>query len=360
MRLLDSSGIRKVFDMAAAMKRPIDFSIGQPHFDVPDYVKTAAISAIRRGRNRYTVTQGIPSLRAAIQRMLKKSRGIEPEGLIVTSGVTGGLFLALQVLVNPGDEVIFADPYFVMYKHITNLCGGVPVCVDTYPDFTLTAARLAKHITPKTRMVLLNSPSNPTGRIIPAPELKRIAALCRKHKLLVISDEIYDCFAYEQEAHSIASIYPNTLLLGGFSKSHALTGWRVGYAAGPKEITGEMAKLQQYSFVCAPSFAQEAAAAALGRKFHNFAADYRRKRDLVYKALVDAGYDVVKPDGAFYFFPRCPWGTDQEFVAEAIRRELLIIPGSVFSERNTQFRMAYAASDSTIARGLKVLRGLAK
>jgi aspartate aminotransferase/aminotransferase len=174
----------------------------------------------------------------------------------------------------------------------------------------------------------------------------------------LISDEIYDHFTYVDRPPSIGSLYPNTLVMGGFSKSHAMTGWRVGYAAGPKEIVQEMTKLQQFSFVCAPSFAQFAALKTFETDTRGYRDDYRRKRDTIYDGLRRAGYQVQQPGGAFYIFPKVPWGSDHEFVAEAIRHELLIIPGSVFSEKATHARISYAASDETIARGLEVLRKL--
>ena len=360
MAKLDSSGIRKVFDLAAAMKNPINLSIGQPDFDVPEPVKEAAIEAIRAGQNRYTVTQGIPQLHDAIRRRIVRDKRVEPEGILVTSGVSGALMLAILVLVNEGDEVIIPDPYFVMYKHLVNLCGGTPVFADTYPDFRVTAGRIARKITSKTKLLLLNSPANPTGAVMEEAELPKIAALSKKHNLVVISDEIYDFFSYEGGIQSIAALYPNTLLMGGFSKSHAMTGWRLGYVAGPKEIVGEMTKLQQFSFVCAPSFAQVAGITALETDTSPFRELYRAKRDLIYSGLRDAGYEVQKPGGAFYIFPKAPWGTGQEFVAEAIRNQLLIIPGSVFSERTTHLRISYAATDETIRLGLEVLRRIAR
>ena len=358
MAELDASGIRKVFDLAATMTDPINLSIGQPDFDIPQPVQEAAIAAIRQGKNRYTVTQGIPELHAALRKCIVAQKGFEPDGLLVTSGVSGALVLAFLTLVNEGDEVLIPDPYFVMYKHLVNLCGGVPIFVDTYPDFVVTAERLQRHITPKTKLLLLNSPANPTGALIPDAELSAIAAMAVEHGLLVISDEIYDFFAYDGLSKSVGAICPNTLVMGGFSKSHAMTGWRLGYVAGPKDIIQEMTKLQQFSFVCAPSFAQAAGLVALETDTSAYVETYRRKRDVIYEGLKDAGYEVEKPSGAFYIFPKAPWGTDHEFVAEAIRNQLLIIPGSVFSEKNTHLRISYAATDETIRKGLEVLRKL--
>jgi len=360
MAKLDSSGIRKVFDLAATMTNPVNLSIGQPDFDVPDGVKDAAIEAIRAGKNKYTVTQGIAEMHSALRAKLKREKGIEADGFLVSSGVSGALLLAFLVLINDGDEVIIPDPYFVMYKHLVNLCGGVPVFVDTYPDFAVTAERLRARVTEKTKMILLNAPGNPTGALIAEAELAKIAALAREQDVVLLSDEIYDCFVYDGVLPSVGALYPKTLVMGGFSKSHAMTGWRLGYAAGPAEIIQEMTKLQQFSFVCAPSFAQYAGVAALGVDTSSYRDAYRKKRDTAYAGLKDAGYEVELPGGAFYIFPKTPWGTDMEFVAEAIRNELLIIPGSVFSEKNTHFRISYAAADETIEKGLEILRKLIK
>ncbi len=357
---IDASGIRKVFDLAATMKDPINLSIGQPDFDVPEPIKEAAIAAIRAGHNRYTVTQGIPELHAAIRKMLKESKGFEPEATLLTSAVSGGLTLAFLASVNPGDEVIIPDPYFVIYKHLATLCGAKAVFLDTYPDFRLRREALAPLISERTKMLVVNSPCNPTGAVYSAAELGMVADLVRGRDILVVSDETYEAFVYDEPYVSMASIYPRTLLLSGFSKTYAMTGWRLGYAAGPEPLIAAMTKLQQYTFVCAPSFAQRAGLAALEHDTAPLIAGYRRKRDLIYNGLRDAGYEAQKPRGSFYIFPRVPWGTDMEFVEAAIRNNLLIIPGSVFSERGTHFRIAFPVADATIERGLEVLRRLAR
>ncbi len=359
MSKLDSSGIRKVFDLAQKMQNPVNLSIGQPDFDVPGEIKTEAINAINNGRNKYTVTQGIPELRDGLLKRLQKKRGVNAEGILVTSGVSGALTLAFMVLVNPEDEVLIPDPAFVSYKHLANFCGGRPVFVDTYPDFKLTAARIQPHITKKSKILVINSPANPTGAMCAAQELKEIAELARKHNLLVISDEIYHDYDYERQFDSIGKYYENTLILDGFSKSFAVTGWRMGYAAGPAGIISEMIKLQQYTFVCAPSFAQYAVSSGLETDMSQYIASYKKKRDLMYDGLKDR-YQIVKPGGAFYLFPQAPWGTDEEFVTSAIQKNLLIIPGSVFSERHTHFRISYAATEETIKRGIDILNDLAR
>lgn len=358
MSKLDSSGIRKVFDLAQKMENPVNLSIGQPDFDVPEEIKTEAIKAIGKGSNKYTITQGIPELRSALLQKLQNERNVKPESIIITSGVSGALTLAFMVLVNPEDEVIIPDPAFVSYKHMVSFCGGKPVFIDTYPDFNLTAARIQPYITKKTKLLIINSPANPTGATCTSHDLKEIAELAKKHNLLVISDEIYHDYDYNHEFSSIGKYYDKTLILDGFSKSFAMTGWRMGYAAGPAGIISEMTKLQQYTFVCAPSFAQYALSKTLKTDLSKHLESYKRKRSLMYEGLKD-NYHLVKPEGAFYFFPQVPWGTDEEFVTTALQKNLLIIPGSVFSQRNTHFRISYAASEETIKQGIDILNSLA-
>jgi len=359
MSKLDSSGIRKVFDLAQKMQNPVNLSIGQPDFDVPGEIKTEAIKAINDGFNKYTVTQGTPELRDVLIKRLQKERGVNAESIMITSGVSGALTLAFMVLVNPEDEVVIPDPAFVSYKHLTNFCGGKTVFADTYPDFKLTASRIQPHITKKTKILIINSPANPTGAMCTTQELKEIAELARKHNLLIVSDEIYHDYDYEHQFDSIGRYYEKTLILDGFSKSFAMTGWRMGYAAGPAGVVSEMIKLQQYTFVCAPSFAQYAVFRSLGTDLSKHITSYKKKRDLMYDGLKDK-YQIIKPGGAFYLFPQAPWGTDEEFVTSAIQKNLLIIPGSVFSERHTHFRISYAASEETIKRGIDILNDLAR
>jgi len=282
MARIDASGIRKVFDLAARMKNPVNLSIGQPDFDIPDNIKEAAIEAIRRGENKYTVTQGIEELRRRVAEHLKSEYGWRPEGVLITSGVSGALLLALLVLVNEGDEVLIPDPYFVMYKHLVNLCGGVPVFVDTYPDFHITAEKIEPRITDRTKLLLLNSPSNPTGIVDSAREMKEIAGLSARRNLFVITDEIYSTFCYDGPYPSLIShMRQNVLLITGFSKSHGFTGWRLGYAAGPEKIIEEMTKLQQYSFVCAPSMVQWAGLEAFETDMTAYREAYKKKRDII-------------------------------------------------------------------------------
>jgi aspartate/methionine/tyrosine aminotransferase len=356
---VDASGIRKVFDLAAKLKDPVNFSIGQPDFDVPDACKEAAIDAIRRGHNRYTQTQGIAALRERVHKDLSAEIGRDCGDVFITSGVSGGLFLAVLALINPDDEVICLDPYFVMYKHLLTMAGGKLTAVDSYPDFRFHADRVEKAITPRTKMLILNSPSNPTGVVMTKAEIDAAVALAKKHDLILLSDEIYEEFMYEQGARSPACLYERTLILRGYSKSHAMTGWRLGYAAGPTQIIQQMVKLQQYTFVCAPAPLQIAAVTAADCSMSDYVETYRRKRDLVYSKL-SRKFEVVKPQGAFYIYPKAPQGTTaSEFCAKAVEHNVLIIPGNVFSAVDTHFRISYATTDEKLAKGCDILCELA-
>jgi len=355
----DSSGIRKVFDLAAKMKNPINLSIGQPDFDVPLEVQDACVEAIRSRKNAYSQTQGIAPLRSRLSEDIQQQLGHADREVLITSGTSGGLLLSMLAMVNPGDEVIFFDPYFVMYPALVKLAGGVPVVIDTYPDFSIDVQRVADAITDRTKMILVNSPANPSGITAGETEMRELALLARERNVALVSDEIYSQFQYDEPFVSPAQFNDQTIVIDGFSKSHAMTGWRVGYIHGPAEIIATMTKMQQFTFVCAPQPAQWAALRALDVDLSDYVADYRRKRDLIVAGLAD-DFELTRPSGAFYAFPKSPRGTGSEFVARAIENELLIIPGNIFSGRDTHFRISYAASDETLHRGIEVLRRLAR
>lgn len=358
MRHIESSGIRKVFELARTLKDPVNLSIGQPDFDVPEPIKAAAHAAIDRGANAYTVTQGIPELNAKIRDDVQARYRHADRAVFVTSGTSGGLMLALCCTVNPGDEVIVFDPYFVMYPNLVALAGGTTVAVDTYPDFGIDADRVRAALTPRTKVILVNSPANPTGRVYPREQLRELAKLAAERGVLLISDEIYRAFCYDEPFVSPAEFNEDVLVIDGFSKAYGMTGWRLGFAHGPRRLIEEMTKLQQFSFVCAPSMVQHAGVVAWDYDVSAIVAAYRHKRDLIYDGLKDR-YELVHPEGAFYAFPKAPHGSGSAFVAEAIRNNLLLIPGNVFSKRDTHFRLSYAADDHTLERGIEILNRIA-
>jgi aspartate aminotransferase/aminotransferase len=358
MRSIEASGIRKVFELGRSLRDPVNLSIGQPHFDVPEPVKAAAHAAIDRGANGYTVTQGLPELRNKLHSDIRSRYDHADREVFVTSGTSGGLLLALCCTVNPGDEVILFDPYFVAYPHLVTLAGGKSVYVDTYPDFRIDPARVRRAVTGRTKAIVVNSPGNPSGVVQSRDCLRQLALLARERGILLLSDEVYRVFCYDAEFVSPAEFNDQVLVLDGFSKAFGMTGWRLGFAHGPRRLIEEMIKLQQFSFVCAPSMVQYAGVAALDVDVAEIVRDYRRKRDRLYEGL-RSSFEIVKPEGAFYMFPRAPWGKGSEFVEEAIRNNLLIIPGSTFSAADTHFRISYAADDRTIDRGVDILNRLA-
>ena len=359
MKLIDASGIRKVFDLAAGMEDPVNLSIGQPHFDTPQEIKDAICSAIQEGKNAYSVTQGIAPLRELISQDIQNRYGHRDRSLLITSGTSGALMLVLSCLVNPGDEVMIFDPYFVMYKHLTSLAGGIPILIDTYPDFRIDLQKVEDRISERTKLILFNSPANPTG-VIPAPEeVEGLALLAKKHHIPLLSDEIYRSFSYGTEFHSPAEFHDETIVIDGFSKSHSMTGHRIGYVHGPSEIIREMTKLQQFTFVCAPHPVQWGGIVAFETDISPYVEAYHQKRDFLRDGLREK-YEVHGGDGAFYLFVKSPSGTGTEFVKRAIEHNLLIIPGNVFSEQDTHFRISYAAEDSTLKRGLEILLQLAE
>lgn len=354
------SGIRRIFHLAATLENPVDFSIGQPNFDVPDEVKAAAIRAITDGHNGYTVTAGLPALRHKIAESLTNLYD-EPPAILVCSGVSGGLLLALMATINRGDEILVPDPYFVSYPALIEWLDGTPVYVSGYPNFGLDPDALRAAITPQTKVMLINSPNNPTGIVYSRASIEAACDIAREHDLLIISDEIYSDLSYDGPVPSAARHAPErTLLLRGFGKSYGMTGWRMGYLAGPEALINQIANMQQYTFVCAPSIAQHACVTALDTDLSERAGHYRRKRDTIAAAL-DGHYVFSHPSGGFYFFLETPkaYASGTAFVEAALERNLLTVPGSVFSTQDTHIRISYAVDDDVIDRGCEILRSMA-
>lgn len=357
---MNVSGVRKMFEMASKMKNPIDLSLGLPDFDVPDDVKKEAISSIKKGLNQYTQTTGIKELKQKILEKLRKENNIiaEEEQVIVTSAASGALSIVFTTIINEGDEIILFEPYFVAYKELIIQNGGVPVYARTKDDFSLDLEELKRKISNKTIAIVINSPNNPAGKVYTENELKNLAKIAAKYNLLIISDEIYEKFCYEKKYFSIGSIYPNTLTINGFSKSHAMTGWRVGYVAGPKEIITEAIKVQQFNFVCAPTPFQYAAIKAFDSDITKHISEYKKKRDIIFNGLKKE-YKIAKPEGAFYAFVKYPCNPEK-FMENCIKNNLLVVPGSAFSQHNTHFRISFATKNENLQKAIEILNKIAK
>ena len=355
----DSSGIRKAFDLAAKLDDPINLAIGQPDFAMPAAACEAAKAAIDAGKSGYTQTQGIPQLRERLEGAVRDELGDPERKLCVTSGSSGALVLVLMTLIDPGDEVILFEPAFVMYRPLVEFLGGTCVIVDTSPSFRIDVEQVAAAITPRTKAILLNTPSNPTGFVAPLDTVRDLARLAERAGVTLISDELYRSYSYDEPFHSPAAHSDEVVVIDGFSKSHAMTGWRVGWVHGPAEIIDACTMLQQYTFVCAPQIGQWGAIAAIDAPMDVPLSECKRKRDKL-MAGIAGHYSFVKPGGAFYLYPEAPGGSGKRFAEIAAEQEkLIVVPGSVFGAADTHFRIAYTVTDRTLDRGIAALIRLA-
>ena len=364
------SGIRKFFDIAATMKNVISLGIGEPDFVTPDRILTAGIESLKKGDTHYTSNSGIYELRAALSAHLAKRYGVryDPDTeVLITVGVSEALYLALTAVLDPGDEVIVPQPCFVAYTPEVTFAGGTPVTISTSVenDFQVTAAEIEAAITPRTKALLIGYPNNPTGAVMTREHLAEIASLAEKHDLLVISDEIYDRLVYNFQHVCFAALpdmRERTITLGGFSKDYAMTGWRIGYAAGPAEIVGAMRKVHQYTIMSAPTTAQVASIEALatGEEYvQNMVGEYNRRRQLIVGGLNTLGLDCFEPRGAFYAFPSVARSglSDNEFAETLLKEEeVACVPGSAFGNSGKGFvRMCYATAYEKIEEALNRL-----
>ncbi|MCB9899423.1 MAG: aminotransferase class I/II-fold pyridoxal phosphate-dependent enzyme [Planctomycetes bacterium] len=360
---IQPSGIRRIFELVASMEDPINLSIGQAHFDVPEAVKEAAIAAIREGFNRYTVTQGLPELNARILDRLRDRYGLQGRHSLVTAGVSGGLMLGYLGLLDPGDHILLPDPYFTMYPVLADMVSATWSTYDLYPGTPLTEDALEAKLTERTKMILVNSPSNPSGRTLTGDELDAVGRVAERHDLIVLSDEIYEDFVYDGPHVSAIGHVPEERLLqlGGFSKTYGMPGWRMGWAVGPQPLVDAMRLMQQFSFVCAPSMAQKACLVAFDVDMSGHIAAYAGKRDRIL-AGIGGHYEVASPGGSFYIFPKLPPGCPDSaaFLERALERKLLVVPGKAFSARDTHFRLSFAAGDDVLERGVEALVELAE
>ena len=365
------SGIRKFFDLAADMPHCISLGVGEPDFKTPWSVRDAGIRSLELGRTKYTANAGLKELRGEICSYLQRRFELhyKEENILVTVGGSEAIDLAIRAVVQPGDEVIIPEPCFVCYEPITQLTCGVPVHIATRAEdqFRLTADQLRAAITPRTKLVIFPYPNNPTGAVMSAAEMEEIAAVLREHNILVLSDEIYSELTYGLDRHvSIASLpdmAERTIVVNGFSKSYAMTGWRLGYAAGPVPIIKVMTKIHQSCIMSAPTTSQYAAITALRQcddQIEMMRDEYNRRRRYVVKALNDMGLTCFEPRGAFYVFPSIQISglTSAEFCERLLReKEVAIIPGSAFGASGEGYaRISYAYSVDHLQTAMKRIR----
>ena len=368
VRNVPPSGIRRFFDIAAEMDDVISLSIGEPDFTTPEPVVRAAIASLEAGETHYTSNGGTPELRRAIADRIQEMYGVtyDPAGEItITVGASEGMDAALRAIVDPGDEVIYHEPSFVAYAPLISFAGGVPVAIPTgeAAEFRVTAAQIDAAVTPRTKAIFLAYPSNPTGAVLDEGELADIAAVAERHDLLVITDEIYDRLVYGNHRHVAFSSLPGarerTILLGGFSKSYAMTGWRIGYVCAPRELMVGIAKVHQYGIMCAPTPAQFAALEALRSAepyVLDMLAEYDRRRRLMVDRFNEIGLPCFEPQGAFYCFPRvADVGLSSEEFAERLLREehVAVVPGGAFGPSGEGYvRVCYAAAYDPIVEAM--------
>ena len=365
---LKPSGIRKFFDILEEMQDVVSLTVGQPDFDTPWHIREAGIRSLEEGRTYYTSNSGTVELRREISAYQKRRFGLEydPKNeIIVTVGGSEAIDLALRAVVNIGDEVIVPEPCFVCYSPLVTLAGGAPVTINLRAenDFRLTAAELEAAITPKTKAVVLAFPNNPTGAVLDGNDLENLAEVIRRHNILVISDEIYAELTYGERHVSIASLdgmRERTIIAAGFSKSYAMTGWRLGYTLAPPEITSQMLKIHQFAIMCAPTASQFAAVEAVrngDEDIEYMKAEYDGRRRFVVSGLHDMGIDCFVPRGAFYVFPDISgFGmTSEEFCGRLLReKHVAIVPGTAFGECGEGFaRISYAYSLRHLEKALK-------
>ena len=354
---IDISGIRKMFE--AAGSDAINLGLGQPDFDTPAYIKQAAIDAINEGFTGYTFGSGILELREALSRKFKEENSFDaaPDEIIVTSGASEALEIAIAALVNPGDEVLIANPGFVSYIALTEMIGGRAVGVPLGDDLNMHPEDIMERISKKTKAMILNSPSNPTGAVQSKEDIRVFAEIADDYNITIISDEVYEHFIYEGEHVSPARYSDNVITVNATSKTYAMTGWRLGYVAAKAEYTEQMLKVHQYVQACANSIAQKAALAAVTGPMDsviNMREEFKKRRDVLVDGLNALGLNCELPKGAFYAFPSVP--DSVEVAGRFVSNGVIVVPGTAFGDRGDGYiRISYAASMSDIQRALGIM-----
>ncbi|MDO4459972.1 MAG: aminotransferase class I/II-fold pyridoxal phosphate-dependent enzyme [Clostridia bacterium] len=369
IKAVKPSGIRKFFDIANELDDVISLSVGEPDFHTPWHVREEGIYTLEKGRTRYTPNRGFIKLREEISNFMSRKYNLaySPDSeILVTVGGSEAIDLCIRTLINPGDEVLIPEPSFVCYVPITQMAGGVPVTITTKAEnkFRLTPEEVEEKITDKTKLLILPFPNNPTGAVMRKEDLEAIAKVCIKHDILVLSDEIYSELTYGKEKHvsmaSIDGMWERTIVINGFSKTYAMTGWRLGYAVGPSEIITPMTKLHQFGIMSAPTMSQYAAIEALANgdeDIETMKESYDMRRRLIVDGLNKIGLTCFEPEGAFYVFPsiKSTGLTSQEFCEKLIySKRVAVVPGDAFGECGEGFvRISYCYSTQHITEALE-------
>lgn len=368
---LKLSGIRKFFDIVTEMKDAISLGVGEPDFDTPWFIRDEGIFSLERGRTFYTSNAGLKDLRQEIANYIKRTQNTEYDPnseIIVTVGGSEAIDIGLRAVINPGDEVIIPQPSYVSYEPCAILADAKPVIIELKAenDFRLTPDELSGAITDKTKVLILPFPNNPTGAIMEKADLEKIAKIVIEKDLLVMSDEIYSALTYKGKHVSIASLdgmKERTILINGFSKAYAMTGWRLGYACGPKEIIRQMTKIHQYAIMCAPTTSQYAAVEALKKgdeEVEKMRQSYNQRRRFLMNAFKEMGLDCFEPFGAFYVFPCIKEFnmTSEEFATRLLTEEkVAVVPGSAFGDCGEGFlRISYAYSIENLKEAVSRIR----
>lgn len=369
VKAMPDSGIKDFFDVANSLDGALSLGVGEPDFATPEYIRDVAIDSIRRADTKYTDNRGTAELRRAVAEYLEKFdlHYNGEDGILITMGASEGIDLALRTLVDPGDEVLVTEPCYVSYEPCVELCGGIPVAINTKESdgFRLTASGLMEKITDKTKVLIISFPNNPTGAIMEAEDLEAVAEIVKEHDIFVISDEIYAELTYGKKHVSIASLpgmAERTLVLNGFSKAFAMTGWRLGFAAGPKEVIFFMNKIHQFTTMSANTTSQYAAVHALNNPLREgllgqMRDEYDKRRDIMVQGFLEMGLSLAVPEGAFYVFPSVSalgMGS-QEFCSRLLEEQrVAVIPGDAFGACGEGYiRCSYAYSEEMITKCLQ-------
>ena len=356
----DSKGIRGIFEKVSKTRNPINLSIGEPNFDIPEEIKEEAVEHIRKGFNKYTHSSGLEELREELAKKIKSKNkiNVNKNQISLTPGISGGLLVTSLTLFDRDDEVIVLDPYFPTFPELVKLSEAKPVYIDTYPHFFLPLEKIERAITKKTKAIIINTPNNPTGALYPEGDLRHLVSIAGKYNLVIISDEIYEDYVYEGKHFSVGSIYESTVSLWGFSKTYGMTGWRLGYLTGPEVFIEKIHDLVQYLYFSPPSIPQKAAIKALKiGPPREILSQFKAKRDYVLRNL-KGEFKVSGAKGSYYMFIEVPEGNADKFLETAMKKNLFVFPGKIFSLQNTHIRISFSVDLKSLKEAVRIMNSV--